>query len=195
MKRIFKKKKSKQQFRLLLIAVFIGGLLVGSCDDNDDISSQDYDFVLSSPAIDSDDLLPKEYTCDGAASTVPLEWSGTPENTVCFALVMDHEVSPTDIHWYWLLYNIPAKTTSLPQNVSGIGTLGTNSVNEQNTYAAPCSKGPGLKGYTFTLYALSDQPSFSVAANKVNREVLLDAIEDITISSTSITVYYSREQN
>jgi hypothetical protein len=95
---------------------------------------------------------------------------------------MHHEASPTDIHWYWVLYNIPAGVNSLSRNVSGIGILGTNSVNDQTRYSPPCSQGPGIKAYTYTVYALSQNPSFSVPPDQVTCEALLNAISGITIS-------------
>lgn len=164
--------------------------LLGSCA-RDENSSSDA-FRLSSPEIKADSLLPSDYTCDGESATLPLEWSGEPEGTVGFALIMHHVASITDIHWYWVLYNIPANVHSLVKNVAGIGTLGTNSVNDRNEYAPPCSQGPGIKAYTYTVFALSASPVISVQQGEVTRQVLLDAIENITISSAKMTVYYSR---
>jgi phosphatidylethanolamine-binding protein (PEBP) family uncharacterized protein len=106
---------------------------------------------------------------------------------------MHHEASATDIHWYWVIYNIPPSVTSLAKNVAGVGILGNNSVNGNIGYAPPCSQGPGPKKYVFTLYALSEEPVLSVSAFEVTRAVLLDAIKDITISSTTLTVVYSRQ--
>jgi Raf kinase inhibitor-like YbhB/YbcL family protein len=131
-------------------------------------------------------------TCDGVSATLPLKWSGEPEGTVSFALIMHHEASATDIHWYWVLYNIPASVHSIPKNVSGIGTLGTNSVNDRNQYAPPCSQGPGIKAYTFTIYALSSDSVINTPQSEVTREVLLNAIEEIILSSSKMQVYYSR---
>lgn len=106
---------------------------------------------------------------------------------------MHHEASPTDIHWYWVMYNIPADLQSLAKNVTGVGTLGINSVNSNVGYAPPCSQGPGAKKYTFTLYALSEQVSLSVPNAEVTRDVLLEAIKNITLASTTLTVVYSRD--
>jgi phosphatidylethanolamine-binding protein (PEBP) family uncharacterized protein len=126
------------------------------------------------------------------SATLPLEWSGEPDGTAAFALIMHHEASPTDIHWYWVLYNIPARVNSLERNVKGIGILGTNSVNDRNEYAPPCSQGPGIKAYTYTVYALSSNPVISVPQTEVTRQVLLDAIKNITLSSSKMRVYHSR---
>jgi phosphatidylethanolamine-binding protein (PEBP) family uncharacterized protein len=165
---------------------------IAGCEKDEKRSVQDTGFKLSSPAIWSDSLLPVDYTCDGVSATLPLKWSGAPASTVSFTLIMHHEASPTDIHYYWILYNIPSSVTSLVRDVSGIGTLGTNSVNDKMQYSPPCSQGPGIKEYIFTLYALSANPAITVPPDSVTRAVMLDAIKDITISSASMKVYYSR---
>lgn len=149
-------------------------------------------FTVTSPDISADGLLPAEYTCDGAASSLALTWAGAPAGTSSFAVIMHHQAGPDDIHWYWVLYNIPPEVTSLPKNMTGIGTLGNNSVNGKTAYAPPCSKGPGPKTYTYTVYALSAQPQLAVPADQVTRAVLLDAIQGSTLASAELNVTYSR---
>lgn len=149
-------------------------------------------FTLSSPEVVERGALPVEYTCDGASATLPLTWSGAPAETQSFAVIMHHVASPEDVHWYWVLYNIPASVTSLVKNSAGIGTLGTNSVNGKTTYSPPCSKGPGAKSYTYTVYALSAQPQLSIPASQVNRDALLKAIQNITLASAELRVTYAR---
>ena len=148
-------------------------------------------FILSSPVIGTDSLLPLDYTCRGSSSSLPLSWRGVPEGTVSLALVMYHFASPTDIHCYWIIYDIPAETDSLTKNATGIGKMGINSVNGKMQYTPPCSQGPGLRDYCFTLYALSGHPQFSIEPDSVNRSAILNAIKDITISSATLKVYYT----
>lgn len=147
-------------------------------------------FTLTSPDLGTDGRLPVEYTCDGASSTLALTWSGAPAGTQSFAVIMHHNAPGNEIHWYWVLYDIPANVTSLAKNSAGIGTLGTNSVNDRNEYAPPCSKGPGDKEYTYTVYALSAQPQ--ITTSPVNRAALLDAIKGITLASAEMNVVYAR---
>ncbi len=99
----------------------------------------------------------------------------------------------SDIHWYWVLYDIPADVSSLSKNSQGIGSLGTNSVNDRNEYAPPCSKGPGAKLYTYTVYALSAEPQLSVPPSQVTRAVLLEAMQGITLASAELHVTYTRK--
>jgi gluconolactonase len=166
-----------------------GSSLSGATKTGTNLSS----FTLTSPAIAEDGTLPVEYTCDGAASTLALTWGGAPLGTQGYAVIMHHEASPSDIHWYWVVYNIPADVTSLSKNMIGIGTLGNNSVNGKTAYTPPCSKGPGSKTYIYSVYALSAQPQLSVPANQVTRAVLLDAIRGITLASAEMHVSYSRK--
>lgn len=149
------------------------------------------EFTLTSPDLPADGRLPVDYTCDGAGNTLALSWSGAPAGTAGYALIMHHQ-APETVHWYWVLYNIPADVTSLPTNVSGIGTLGNNINNGLAEYSPPCSQGPGDKTYTYTVYALSGEPQLSVRAAEVNRETLLAAIEGITLASADLDVVYAR---
>lgn len=150
-------------------------------------------FILTSPDVVEAGELPSEYTCDGASATLALAWSGAPAETQSYAVVMHHVAGQDDVHWYWVLYDIPADVTSLTKNNSGIGTLGNNSVNGRAEYAPPCSKGPGEKIYTVTVYALSEQPHFSVPSDQVSRDVLLAAIQEITLSSAELHLSYARQ--
>ncbi|HTP07899.1 MAG TPA: YbhB/YbcL family Raf kinase inhibitor-like protein [Anaerolineae bacterium] len=181
----------KTQLMELIIAI---GLLAGCRTSAGPLSQPSPSaFTLTSPDVKADGLLPLEYTCDGASSTLALNWSGAPVGTKSYAVTMHHIASPTDIHWYWEVYDIPASVTSLPKNMTGMGVLGNNSVNGQLAYTPPCSKGPGPKEYIYTVYALSADPQFTVPAAQVNRAVLLDAIKDITLGSAELHVIYSRK--
>jgi len=42
-------------------------------------------------------------------------------------LVMHHEVTSDDIHWYWVAYNISADLSDIEKNATDFGTLGINS--------------------------------------------------------------------
>jgi phosphatidylethanolamine-binding protein (PEBP) family uncharacterized protein len=150
-------------------------------------------FTLTSPTVVEGGILPAEYTCDGLSATLALTWSEAPVGTQSFAVVMHHVASPEDVHWYWILYDIPAIVTNLPKNSHGIGTLGINSVNDRTEYTPPCSKGPGPKVYTYTIYALSAEPQFSVPSSQVSRDVLLEAIRNITLASAELHVTYTRK--
>ena len=148
-------------------------------------------FVLRSPEVKEDGKLPKEFTGDGAGISPPLEWSGTPEGTKSFALIV-HHIAPDATKWYWVLYNIPTNVTKLPKGSKDIGTAGNNSVNRNLGYAPPKSKGPGVKKYTYTLYALSAAPKINFEPEDVNRDVLLAGMKDLILATAVMNVVYER---
>jgi phosphatidylethanolamine-binding protein (PEBP) family uncharacterized protein len=53
-----------------------------------------------------------------------------------------------------------------------------------------CSKGPGVKTYHITVYALSALPKLRASA--ATRDALLDAIKDITLAEGTLTYTYER---
>ena len=59
-------------------------------------------------------------------------------------------------------------------------------------YAPPHSKGPGLKTYILTIYALSAPVRISAPASAVNREILLAAMKDHILTSAELKVIYDR---
>jgi hypothetical protein len=148
-------------------------------------------FVLTSPEISADGKLPVDYTGDGKGSTLPLVWRGAPAGTKSFALVMDHLTPDNTVKSYWTMWDIPANTTSLPKNVTGIGKVGS-SFRGAGGYEPPHSKGPGNKTYVLTVYALSSPVQLTQQPREVNREVLLAAMQGKVLASASLNVNYDR---
>jgi phosphatidylethanolamine-binding protein (PEBP) family uncharacterized protein len=149
-------------------------------------------FSLTSDVGVDGGTLPAEYTCDGAGYSPELSWSNAPSGTKEFALMMTTLPGDGTTKWSWVLYSIPATTTSLAKNSSGVGILGGGSNGATMAYEPPCSQGPGAKLYTFTLYALSESPQLPDAADEVTGDVLTQAISSITLGSASLNLSYTR---
>ncbi|MCB1211780.1 MAG: YHYH protein, partial [Verrucomicrobiales bacterium] len=149
--------------------------------------SSDGKFTLNSPVVEDLQDLPTEFTGDGDGISPPLQWSGAPEGTKGYALIMDHVTPDGDRKWYWTIYDIPASTTSLPKNVTDIGKLGTGFKGAVG-YEPPHSKGPGAKTYVITMYALSE--SLSVVGTP-GREELLAAMKGKVLASSSLRVVHT----
>jgi Raf kinase inhibitor-like YbhB/YbcL family protein len=149
-------------------------------------------FVLRSPVVGADNVLPTEFTGDGSSISPPLAWKGVPKGTKSFVVIMHHIDPQGMLKWYWTLYNIPATTQSLPKDVKDVGTVGSNSVNNRLGYAPPHSKGPGQKTYIITLYALSEDLQITQSANRVDRDVLLTAMKDHVLATSELRVTYTR---
>ena len=88
-----------------------------------------------------------------------LSWSGAPNKTRSFIVVM-YDVTASFTHWG--MYNIAARTTSLPQNAGVAGSsFGTQVLNDygvgDQSYDGPCpptTLSPVSHHYIFTVYAL-----------------------------------------
>lgn len=121
------------------------------------------DFVLLSSAFADGAGIPAEHTCEGADTSPPLAWSGAPDATKSFALIVDDPDAPDPaapkMTWvHWVLYAIPAEMTSLPPAArtdalakSGIRT-GLNDWKRAD-YGGPCPP-IGEHRYFHKLYAL-----------------------------------------
>jgi len=137
--------------------------------------------------------LPVAYTCDGQSLSPALTWVGAPKGTASYAIVMDHVPPDGGHHWYLLEWGIPVGTRAIPAGSTTSGVLGGNSVNRDIGYAPPCSKGPGAKTYTITVYALSATPALPTSSSaSVTRDQLLSAISGITLSKAVLDVTYTR---
>jgi phosphatidylethanolamine-binding protein (PEBP) family uncharacterized protein len=151
-------------------------------------------FRLTSPAFAEGDPLPDAFNGNGEGATPPLEWTGVPEGTKSFALVMDHIDRDNYLKTYWNLYNIPADVRSLPRDVQGVGTIGATWKRDQ-AYVPPHSAGGGKQTYTIHLYALSAIPELDASQGPVTREVLLKEIEPFILDSSELNVTYQRPRD
>jgi Raf kinase inhibitor-like YbhB/YbcL family protein len=93
----------------------------------------------------------------GANQSPQLTWKHAPPETRSF-VVIAYDVTAQFTHW--MMYNIPADTTSLPQNAGAPGSdFGIQNANDffQTNYNGPCpplTLMPFSHKYEFTVYAL-----------------------------------------
>ncbi len=147
--------------------------------------------ALTSSAVGEGGALPAEFNGDGAGATLPLAWSGAPEGTRSFALVMDHLDRDGVMKVYWVLHGIPPTVSELPKNVQGIGQFGATWKRGQR-YVPPHSAGGGKQTYTLHLYALASVPEFDAGPSPVTRDALLTHIKDSILDSADLRVTYQR---
>ena len=138
-------------------------------------------FTLTSPDIAPGGLIAEAqvfdgFGCKGGNVSPALAWSNAPEGTRSFALLVHDPDAPTGSGWWhWLVYNIPAGTSSLAagagdahksllpagavQGRTDFGTAG---------YGGPCPPPGKPHHYHFRLYALKvaklDLPADASAA-------------------------------
>jgi hypothetical protein len=99
-------------------------------------------------------VLPGRYTCHGARTSPPLNWSGAPGGTKSYAIVVDDAAAPITPYIYWIVFDIPPATTDIQDGQLPPGARQADNSTGRADYAAPCPDGPG-HGYRFTVYALN----------------------------------------
>jgi Raf kinase inhibitor-like YbhB/YbcL family protein len=119
-------------------------------------------FALTSTAFIHNGPIPKLYTCQGKDISPALAWSGMPAGTKSFALIVDDPDAPDPkapkMTWvHWVLYNLPAASTGLPEAVAPAalpaGTREGRNDWKRTGYGGPCPP-IGRHRYFHKLYAL-----------------------------------------
>jgi hypothetical protein len=129
-------------------------------------------FQLFSSAFSDGGWIPELHTCQGADISPSLEWSGAPAETRSFALILEDPDAPAGVWSHWVLYDIGARISALPQGFKpgSLGVSGTNDFGNPG-YGGPCPpKGNGAHRYSFRLSAL-DVPSVGLPRGAKRAEV------------------------
>ena len=148
---------------------------------------------LTSTAFQPDGMIPAKYTCDGANVSPPLEWSGVPEATKSLALICDDPDAPGKTWVHWVVFNLPASKTSLPENVEPQETIasggkqGTNDFKKIG-YGGPCPPS-GTHRYFFKIYALDTELKLD---NKTTKDQLSQAMKDHLLAQGELIGRYKK---
>lgn len=73
--------------------------------------------TLTSPAFADGDRLADKYTRDDENISPPLRWTGAPEGTRSFVLIVEDPDAPRGTFRHWGLFNVPADRDHLPESV------------------------------------------------------------------------------
>ena len=137
---------------------------------------------LSSPTIEPGSTLTdaqvfKGFGCEGRNMSPALKWSGAPKDAKSFAITVYDPDAPTGSGWWhWVVYNIPATVTELPEGAGAADGKGlpAGAVQGRTDFGAPgfggaCPpQGDKPHRYIFTVHALKvdklDLPPDATAA-------------------------------
>ena len=124
-------------------------------------------FELSSPDVSAAAPIATQHVlngfgCTGGNLSPALAWKNPPAGTKSFAVMLHDQDAPTGGagFWHWVVVNLPASTTSLPQGAGDgkalpAGALQINTDFGAPGYGGPCPpQGREAHRYTFTVYAL-----------------------------------------
>src|SRR3990172_2768434 len=99
--------------------------------------------------------IPKKYTGEGENVSPTLAWSGAPAGTKELALICDDPDAPRKEPFvHWVLYNIHAGVSILPEAGNGGATEGKNGTGKSGYTGPMPPPGSGVHHYHFKIYAL-----------------------------------------
>jgi Raf kinase inhibitor-like YbhB/YbcL family protein len=155
--------------------------------------------ALTSPTFTQGASIPSKYTCEGDDLSPPLIWTGAPSGTKSFAMIVDDPDAPDPakpqmVYVHWVLYNVPASTTSLPENATKSG-LPNGAVQGKNDWDKPQYGGPcppiGRHRYFFKLFALDSELTGLSAPTKTD---LLKAMEGHILGQCELMGTYQKAE-
>jgi len=118
--------------------------------------------TLTSPSFGHQGEIPARHTCEGQDVSPALSWSGVPEGTKSFALIVDDPDAPDPkapkMTWvHWVLYDLPPHGSGLPEGTrsSNLPPGTREGLNDwkRTGYGGPCPP-IGRHRYFHKLYAL-----------------------------------------
>ena len=127
-------------------------------------SSGSSSFSLTSPNLSEGSAFADKYTCaaagfDGSLSP-ELVWTPGPSGTQSYAITfidvtLTQGSPPSDLGYHWVIYDIPATTLGLPEELMDAASIGAK---QNGAYLGPCpnfSSGSETHTYEFKIYALA----------------------------------------
>jgi len=152
-------------------------------------------FILTTTAFKDGAPIPGKHTCDGVDVSPPLAWSGAPAGTRSFALIADDPDAPGGSWVHWVLYNLPAATPELPENIAKVESLDLGGARQGRSdfrrpgYGGPCPPPGPAHRYFFTLYALDARLELKPGAQKKDVEA---AMQGHVLGSAQLMGTYAR---
>jgi Raf kinase inhibitor-like YbhB/YbcL family protein len=190
-----------QQGRLFLFTLLAAGCSGGQLPPED---PSRLTIRLTSLAFGDSGMIPREFTCDGADRSPPLEWSGVPESASALVLICEDPDAPAGTWSHWVLIDLPPDLRSLEAGAGtspastpgkepaakGSGTIIREGKNDFGKlgYGGPCPPS-GTHRYLFRLYALDRRTDLDAGAT---RTTVLKAIEGHILAEGRLMGRYSR---
>ena len=183
----------------IVVSIMVAVSLFCSCKDSEqaDLGAEGgkkMEIKITSSAFEDGGMIPAKYTCDGADVSPTLQWGAVPEGTKSIALICDDPDAPMGTWVHWVLFNLPAETNELAENipadkilpdgarqgVSDFGRIG---------YGGPCPPS-GTHRYFFKIYALDTELGLEAGASKSQ---LLKAMEGHILGQGELIGKYKRK--
>jgi len=150
--------------------------------------------ALSSPAFAEGQPIPPQFTGQGRDISPPLRWTGLPAGTKSLALIADDPDAPVGTWVHWVLYDLPATVTELPEALPNTQYLSNGAKQGLNDfrrlgYGGPMPPPGKPHRYVFKLYALDTELGLQPGATRRQVEA---AMQGHILAEGRLTGLYQR---
>ena len=149
--------------------------------------------TLSSPAFRDEERIPDRYVRSEGNQSPPLEWSGAPEGTRSYVLLVEDPDAPRGMFRHWAVHDIPPDRTRLDEGMGrrdGGLKQGANDFGNSNYDGPQPPEGDGPHHYHFRLAAL-DIPHLDVGPRQ-RAEAVWDAAQGHILEETELVGIYEQ---
>lgn len=178
----------------IFTTALLAGFLAVCGADNPSTKGVAMKIQITSTAFAEGQPIPPKFTCDSSDVSPVLAWSGAPASTKSFALITDDPDAPAGTWVHWVVYDLPADTTSLQENVAKSQIIFGNAKQGMNDfrrigYGGPCPPPGKPHRYFFKLYALDTMLDLKPGATKSD---VLNAMEGHVLAQGQLMGTYQR---
>ena len=143
------------------------------------------------------------FGCKGGNISPSLSWSGAPSGTKSFAITNFDPDAPTGSgFWHWVVFNIPAGTTSIPKNAGDVkaklmpeGAIQSRNDVGTDGWIGPCPPADGTSHrYIFTVFAVDEEKLQYAKDHNVSPALVGFELHFHTLAKAIMTATYSRSK-
>ncbi|MGE5723291.1 MAG: YbhB/YbcL family Raf kinase inhibitor-like protein, partial [Sphingomonadales bacterium] len=139
-----------RSWRAIILLTAAGIAACGTATDRKEANMR-----ISSAAFEDGGAIPSRYSCDGQGISPPLTWSGAPQATRSFALIVDDPDAPGGLFRHWAIFDIPGTAAELQEDAGTRPPAGARQARNdfgKSGYGGPCPpRGHGPHRYRFRL--------------------------------------------
>lgn len=184
----------KPLIRFALACVLAAGVMTSAAAQE----REPVTFTVTSSAMATGEFMPRDFSPDGRNQSPPIQWSGLPAETRQIAVVCADFGAGNPPPWvHWIIYNIPASATGLPQGLPIDPTApmpadlagavhGKNGWGREN-YRGPAPPGLSIHHYNFEVYALDAE--LNLPPGLTREEMLVEIAPHVIGRGVMIPMY------
>jgi Raf kinase inhibitor-like YbhB/YbcL family protein len=155
---------------------------------------KEIEMAITTAAFEYGETMPTQYGCNGQNISPALSWSGVPEGTQSFALIVDDPDAPAGTFTHWVIFNIPGSASELEEAIPANPQLTNGALQGKNNYdkigyGGPCPPEGTKHRYYFVLYALDQTLDLDAGASKAQ---VLDAMQGHILAQAELMGTYQR---